>query len=291
MVSKLILGTVQFGLDYGINNNTGKVDSAEVKSILDIAFQSNIMLLDTAEAYGNAQEVIGQYHTGSKHKFNIITKFSSSRKDLPFELNKRIDYDLKALNVEKLYCYMFHSYQDFKAYYPQYEKEIGRLKAKSVIARIGVSLYSNEELEDLLNYDIDLIQLPFNLLDNKQHRFSAINKAKQKGIEVHTRSAFLQGLFFKDIKSLPPRLKDLESHLLQINRIASSHNLDMNDLALGYTIQQDYIDRVLIGVDSAAQLQQNMQSTQKRITDDVVEEIDQIKVEHIHLLNPSNWKN
>src|SRR5262249_31173906 len=159
-------------------------------------------------------------------------------------LTERVQQNIATLNVPSLYCYMFHSYQDFKNYYPQYKKEFVELRRNAVVEKVGVSIYTNEEMEDCLNYDIDLIQLPFNLMDNSNHRADVIHKAKKNGVEVHTRSVFLQGLFFKERKNIPSQLKSLEPYLNKIDHIASRHNLSTNDLALAYALRQNNIDYV-----------------------------------------------
>ncbi len=197
--NKIILGTVQFGLDYGINNKAGKPTYDTIKEILDLSFKKNINFLDTAEAYGDSQEKIGNYHSHSSNVFRVITKFSPSRKDLPNNISERIKCNLNTLKVESLYSYMFHSYTDFKTYFSLFKKELLSMKNEGLIKKIGVSLNSNEEIEDVLNCNhIDLIQLPFNLLDNNNQRKKTLIKAKEKGLEIHTRSVFLQGLFLKN---------------------------------------------------------------------------------------------
>jgi aryl-alcohol dehydrogenase-like predicted oxidoreductase len=286
-ISKIVLGTVQLGLNYGINNNLGKPDKAESNKILDLAFVKGIRLLDTAEAYGDSQEIIGDYHKGSINKFDVITKLSSQR---AFEnLTSRIVDDLNALNASSLYCYMFHSYSDFKLHYNGYKNEIRSLKDSGIIKKNGVSIYTNEEMNDSLNYDIDLIQLPFNLLDNYTQRGDLIKKARDKGIEVHTRSAFLQGLFFKEIDDLPTSLIELAAPLNSLKEIAKRYKITMGELALSYVMQQKEIDKVLIGVESVDQLERNINSVSYQIPDEAVKEIDNIKVDKIQLLNPAKW--
>ena len=200
---KLVLGTVQFGLNYGINNHLGKPSDSSIKSILDKAYTSGITLLDTAEAYGDAQERIGLYHNKYGIKFKIITKFGPSVKNLPSNISERVLKDIKILNIDSLYCYMFHSFNDFNNYFNKFEKDLCRLKNNGFIQKLGVSLHTNEEFKKVLEFDnIDLIQIPYNLLDNSNKRNEVLIKAKQKGIDVHTRSAFLQGLFFKPISEL-----------------------------------------------------------------------------------------
>ena len=121
VTNKIVVGTVQFGLHYGVNNVSGRPSKEMAYSILDFAFENKIRLLDTAEAYGDSHEVIGNYHRQSENKFEVITKFSSKRTDLPSNLTERILQDMDILNVTSLYCYMFHSFNDFKSYYNVYK--------------------------------------------------------------------------------------------------------------------------------------------------------------------------
>ena len=289
-ISKIVLGTVQFGLEYGINNISGKPAFKEVESILDLAFENNIRVLDTAEIYGNSQEIIGKYHRTSSNKFSVMTKFSSNRSDLSENLVTRIHQNLKELHVESLYCYMFHSFNDFVTYFDRYKVEIKELKEKQLIEKLGVSVYSNDEIEKILEYDIDLIQLPFNLLDNSNLRSDMISKAKRKGMEIHTRSVFLQGLFFKDSNKLPSELSIMKPYLDILNSISRSGNVSLNDLALNYACSQIGIDHVLVGVDSAEQLRENIYSLNTQISSDIIRQINSIYVKESLLLNPVNWK-
>lgn len=287
MHHKLILGTVQFGLQYGINNKAGKPNAESVAAILDLAFQQGVRILDTAEAYGDAQEVIGGYHRTSSYRFEIVTKFSAGRKDLPEELPERVAQDLKTLETDHLYAYMFHSYKDFETYYEGYRADLEALKAQGLIKKIGVSVYTNAELEHLLAYPVDLVQLPFNMLDNWAQRGALIAAAKQKGMEVHTRSVFLQGLFF--MESLPEKLKALKPYLDEVAALSKTYKVSLSDIALNYAVQQEHIDRVLVGVDTAAQLSQNFESLNRPLTGELMAQLDGIAVKENTLLNPSTW--
>ena len=149
MNSKLILGTVQFGLNYGINNIVGKPSKKNIKSILDSAYNNGIQLLDTAEAYGDSQNKIGEYHNNSTNKFNVITKFSSNAEGFSLNIIERVHNNLKILDVDKLYCYMFHSFDDFENHFENYRKELRLLKKNGIIDNIGVSVYTNNELESV----------------------------------------------------------------------------------------------------------------------------------------------
>ena len=289
MSSKLILGTVQFGLDYGVNNTAGKPSKENIKSILDSAYNSGIQLLDTAEAYGDSQNKIGEYHNNSTNKFNVITKFSSNTKGFSLNIIERVCNNLKILDVDKLYCYMFHSFDDFNKYFEKYRKDLLILKRDGIINNIGVSLYANEELERVLKFDeITLVQLPFNLLDNNNKRGNILKKAKVKGIEIHTRSVFLQGLFFKNTSEFAVKIKPLEPYLNLLNDLCDE-DYKMNDLALNYVCNQKNIDKVLIGVDNVHQLESNILSAKKYMKKELINNIEAIDVQETKLLNPSNW--
>lgn len=287
---KLILGTVQFGLDYGINNSIGKPSEETVAEILDTAYSNNVRFLDTAEAYGDSQDVIGRYHKNSNNKFDIITKYSSSVKELPKNLIERINKNLEKLNVDHLYGYMFHSFNDFENHFHQFKNDINYLKEQGIIKKFGVSVYTNEEVEELLKHtEVELIQIPFNLLDNSKKRASILQRAKEKGIEIHTRSVFLQGLFFKPLEQFPSKLAPLKKHLESITHLTNTHQIDMADIALNYACQKNYIDKVLIGVDNVDQLNENLSSINQPIPEAVINNIDILDVENVELLNPSNW--
>ena len=289
MNSKLILGTVQFGLHYGVNNTAGKPSKENIKSILDSAYNSGIQLLDTAEAYGDSQNTIGEYHNNSTNKFNVITKFSSNSEGVSLNIIERVYNNLKILDIDKLYCYMFHSFDDFNKYFEKYRKDLLILKRDGIINNIGVSLYSNDELESVLKFnEITLVQLPFNLLDNNNKRGNIIKKAKAKGIEIHTRSTFLQGLFFKYTSELKIKIKPLGPYLNLLNDLCDEH-YKMNDLALNYVCNQKNIDKVLIGVDNVHQLESNILSEKKNIKKELTNNIEAIDVEETKLLDPSNW--
>lgn len=287
--SKLILGTVQFGTDYGINNIGGKPSFEEVKKILDFFVSKGNLIIDTAEAYGNSQQVIGRYHEVSNNKLEVITKFSSrfSYKSL----KERIDIDLSYLNTKSLYAYMFHSFLDLEDQFEKKKEELIRLKKSGVIGKIGVSVYSNEEIQKVIDfYDVDLIQIPFNMLDNYSLRGELMKKLSRKKIEIHTRSVFLQGLFFIDPNALPTKLLPLKKHLNRLIEIKNDYSINTIDMALGYVLSFSEINKTLIGVDSINQLESNFISSEKKISPMIISEINELQIDEIDLLNPSNWK-
>ena len=169
MIDKLILGTVQLGLNYGVNTTSGKPSLETAFNILNLAYDSGIRTIDTAEAYGDSQEVIGRYIKQIPNKkFKIITKLSANKILNKGELIKHIKATCNILNVQCLEGYMFHNYQSFKNNSFLYQ-ELLDAKKEGIINKAGISLYTNEEIEDIItNYkNFDYIQFPFNLLDNE----------------------------------------------------------------------------------------------------------------------------
>ncbi len=288
MNNKLILGTVQFGLKYGINNTIGKLKKDEVLSLMKVAYNSGIRILDTAEAYGNAHQLIGDFHNKNDNlKFKIITKFPHKIK-LSLIGTKIIEY-LDLLHVKTLDVIMFHSFESFQSNYKALNS-LNELKSNGLINNVGVSVYTNAQLESLLNEDlITVVQLPFNLLDNSNVRGDLINRLKEKGKIIHTRSAFLQGLFFKKITDKNPIVQELKTELELLNQISVGLNCSMEELALSYCIKQKNIDNVIIGVDSISQLNANIKAASYEVNEEALKCINNIDVENLELLNPSLW--
>lgn len=288
MKSKLILGTAQFGLSYGVNNKIGKLPIDTSHKILDEAFKSNIQILDTAEVYGNAHQVIGSFHSlNNEKRFDIITKLPKQTDKET--LKKRIDKYINDLKVDRLYSLMFHSFDSYTSH-PDVLEELLKYKDLNLISFLGVSVYTNEELSDVIDDDrIDLIQVPFNLLDNDTQRGELLKKAKEKKKIIHTRSSFLQGLFFKALDSSHVAVKGLLEELQRIRYISEEFALDISDLSIMYCCNKEYIDNVLIGVDSIDQLQINIKASHEKIDLQLSSKIDEIAAKNLKYLNPSLW--
>jgi len=289
MERKLILGTVQFGIDYGVNNSIGKLEENQVLELFKIAHNQGIRILDTAEVYGNAHEIIGNFHKkNDDSRFKIITKFPHSVKYNSIN-NKVLQY-LEQLAVSSIEVLMFHSFESFKTNYKALDS-LKELKSKGYIKNIGVSVYTNEHLKQLLNEDlITVIQFPFNMLDNFNVRGDLLDQLKQKGKSIHTRSAFLQGLFFKNTNDKSPIVQNLKTELKILNQIIIDSNCSMEELALSYCLHQENIDNVIIGVDSILQLNANIKASSYNISQDDIKVINNIQVKDLDLLNPSLWK-
>jgi aryl-alcohol dehydrogenase-like predicted oxidoreductase len=286
MIEKLVLGTAQFGLNYGINNTSGKPIPSVVSDILSTAFTLGIRMLDTAEAYGNAHQVIGEFHKFNQDRiFRIITKLPQAIHEDLIE-NKITEY-LRDLHVLKIDVLMLHGFVDYKTQ-PELMNTLIHFKGNGWIDKIGLSLYTNEQFNEAIRDErIDVIQVPFNLLDNFSLRGELLKRAKAAAKIIHSRSVFLQGLFFKPFHDFPESLKELIEPIQQLQVLANKYNVTMNQLAIAYALSKDCIDGVLFGVDSITQLNSNIDYT--CLPFELVEAIDKIKIDNYQLLNPSLW--
>ncbi len=286
-INKIILGTVQFGLNYGINNTTGKPNQVTVNEILYAAHNLGVRCLDTAEAYGDAHKIIGRFHADNPaHIFNVITKLP---KHIDESFSEKIEKYLRELNIKQLQGLLFHSYQTYK----DNKKNIELLydyKRAGKVKYLGVSVYTNAEMEDVIeDPGMQIIQLPFNLFDNNNLRGSMLEKAKKKGKIIHTRSAFLQGLFFSSLQSETAIVKSLAKELGVIQQLSKDSQIPLQKISLNYCLQNKNIDNVLIGVDNLDQLMKNFEGADSTLSNELIEKINEIHIKNVDLLNPSLW--
>lgn len=251
LYSKIGIGTVQFGLDYGISNKVGQTGVDEVKKILYTAHQYKINTLDTAEAYGNSEDVIGQT---AEDGWEIISKFSSVAIDVG--LMNLLQGSLNKLKRQSLNGYLAHN-AEVLIKKPNLWDELLECRERGLTKKIGYSIYTPEELEGLLSLKMipDIIQIPFNFLDRRFCPY--FDKLKELNVAIHTRSAFLQGLFFMDSERLSDFFKPVKHIISGLqNEFGSTEKL-ANGL-LKYCLDIEQIDKVIIGVNSSEQLVTNL---------------------------------
>lgn len=286
--SKLILGTAQFGMDYGINNAVGKVPRSEVFEILNCAYENGMSSLDTAPVYGDAQKIIGEFHKEHKHiQFKVITKIPSG---YPIEsLNNLVDIFLSEMHVDCIEVLHFHSIETFLSADKQKVFEVfDGIKKSNKVKSFGVSLYENLEVEHLSREIFDVIQLPYNLLDNINLRGNIIASLKQNEFAVHSRSVFLQGLFFKNIQEI--NSLEVRTALTKLQDVCNLYNCDISHLALQYCLNNNNIDYTLIGVDSIKHLEKNLAFVSNALPNSIFDFVNNIIISDKSLINPSKWQ-
>jgi aryl-alcohol dehydrogenase-like predicted oxidoreductase len=288
---KLALGTVQFGLDYGVSNRSGMTSAAEVKRILDVARQSGIRLLDTAASYGISEEVLGDA-LGGVSSFEIVTK-TPAFGQVPVEsrrpmLRETFHHSLARLRVREVAGLLVHQADDLL--HPDggdLFDELSALKRAGQVRAIGASVYSGTQIDRLMErFDLDLVQLPVSVLDQRLIRSGHLARLKKSGVEIHARSIFLQGLLLMRPDELPPHLHRAAPVLTSYRAWLSERNLNALDGAIGFVSALEEVDSIVVGVNSARHLAEIVTSAGTSIESS---DLARFAVEDPALLNPALW--
>ncbi len=288
-MSRLALGTVQFGLDYGINNSGGRVPDAESMVIMREGMQRGIDTLDTAQAYGQSEAVIGAFQRASARPYRVVTKFSTPGPDS--SLSDSLDRSLAALGQDRIYGFLAHDFDSIR----RNERVWGALQAlrqEGRVEKIGFSVYHPAEIEWATDrgLDFDLVQIPHNVFDRRFE--DLLPSLKLAGVTVHSRSAFLQGLFFADPDSLSSHFSAVKPKLQKFRSWASDQGHSLAALLLGFCLARSELDRIVVGVDSLAQLQQNLTAMDRLSPDegDWYDVLSELVESDEQVLLPSHWR-
>ncbi|OAI13876.1 aryl-alcohol dehydrogenase [Methylomonas koyamae] len=257
---KIGLGTVQFGVDYGVSNKDGKTPAGEVESILAVARELKVRVLDTASLYGDSEQVLGNCLPAAAG-FDIVTKTPQFAKpvvdaDDAERLQQAFHESLIKLKCDSLYGLLMHRADDL--FVPGGERLMAALtglKQQGLVAKIGVSVYSAEQIDQVLDrFAVDLVQLPISVLDQRLLRSGHLRKLKAAGVEVHARSVFLQGLLLMDLSEIPAYFAPVRNILESYRQFIRARGLTPLQAALGFVSGLSEIDRIICGVNNVQQL-------------------------------------
>lgn len=252
--SKLALGTVQFGVDYGVSNQSGKTSFEEVISILKCAREYKVDTLDSALRYGDAHKVLAQ--TQMLSDFKLVTKLGelSSADDIEPHVLQILD----DLELKYVYGVMFHSFADLVKFENGFSK-LKELKDKGYVTKVGVSVYDVSEIKEIIqSYDIDIIQIPLGILNQEIAHTGLLEELKKRGVEIHVRSIFLQGLTFITPDELDKYFEPVKSKLIEFHSDCSKLNIPPAQMALSYILSLPQVDKIVMGVNSKQQLIENI---------------------------------
>ena len=279
---KLGLGTVQFGCNYGISNKNGQVSEDEIAKILDYASETGIDTLDTASLYGSSEEVLGRFNL---ENFKVVTKTIKVDKTLSRDENltrfrEAFYSSQKKLGYIKLHGLMFHESTDLLGQngYELWDL-VSDFKEKEYVDKIGVSVYTPKALIEIIDkFDIDIVQLPLNIFD--QRFVYLMKELKQKGIEVHTRSTFLQGLLLMSDYEINPYFEEIKPVLKEIPEPKLAH-------ALQFANNIEEVDRIIVGTTCLTDLKEIVDAMNAKIN-----KIDynKFKITDERFILPQNWR-
>lgn len=287
MTAKIVLGTVQFGLKYGVNNKIGKPSYSNVFNILNAAHELGISVLDTADGYGDACEVIGEFQKKFGTKFDIISKFTME--ECNQNINQCFERSISRTHSSSFFGYLFHRFDDFIQF--SNFNELERLRANGMVKYFGVSIYGLEELRVAVRHPfIDIIQVPFNIFDSSSEKESLLEEAGNTGKKIHVRSVFLQGLFYMNPNELPKGMTGFSKNLKDFHDILAKYKLGVEEVCLGYVSSFPFIDSIVLGVESIEQLNKNLKALSSLIPYEVIKEIKSIRLTNEEIIDPSKWK-
>lgn len=284
---RLALGTVQFGLSYGVANLDGMVTQDETSMILGLAWDSGIDTLDTAAAYGDSELALGAANVDGWHIVSKLPPVVPSGASVANWAVESVNRSLQRLGQPNLYGLLLHRpgqllERDGDVLY----RALQQLKSDGVVSKIGVSIYDPDELDDLCgNFDFDLVQAPFNIVDRRLISSGWMPRLRKLGIELHVRSVFLQGLLLMPLEDRPQKFARWQALWRDWDVWLTETGLTATEACVRYVLSQSDIGKVIVGVQSKEQLAEIVSAASRGRLDTPTFQI----TDSADLLNPGRW--
>jgi len=265
LLNKLVLGTVELGLPYGLNNQSGQPSLKESFSILDTAFSNGINTFDTAFSYGHAEDILGEWikSRNLKNKIKIISKLKphvlnnyTDGIKAEYIIKKEITKSLKRLNLDQLDGYLLHS--PFYIYLDHVVNGLKKSKSNGLIKNFGVSIYDETEALYAASLPVDYIQIPYNIFDQRLDHTNFFSLAKKNNITVFARSPFLQGLLLIPLKKIPSHLNHAKPILKELNEYLNRYNISPLIASLAFTLKNPSLNYIVFGNNTISEIKENL---------------------------------
>ena len=282
----IILGTAQFGLDYGVTNTSGKLNFDTIRKILGCAEKNNILTVDTAQAYGDCEKIIGKFPN-----FRVMSKISlstsSDKISCEEEILKKFEASLHDLARASIYCLMLHNAEDLSD--QQLSDAISvlqKLKDEGLIKKIGVSIYNPQKLRAILSIcSLDLVQAPMNVLDQRFCAKEIITLIEDSKIDFFARSIFLQGSLLVD--EVPKELHFGAHFFNNFREFCKLRNMNAIQGCLSFIQNFDFVAGVVVGATSHRELEKIVKYSKEQYGSTNYNELE---CSDDRLINPSLWK-
>jgi aryl-alcohol dehydrogenase-like predicted oxidoreductase/RimJ/RimL family protein N-acetyltransferase len=288
MAHRLALGTAQFGLPYGIANKTGKVSRGDAAAILHRAWSAGLDTIDTAIAYGDSEQCLGEIGIGEWRVISKLPAIPQGTSDIGSWVTESVHGSLRRLRTDKLHAMLLHRPHDLvERQGTQLYDALQELKRTGVMRKIGVSIYDPAELDELADVGpFDLVQATLNVLDRRLLESDWMRRLAQQGVELHVRSVFLQGLLLMKPADRPKKFLRWREIWDAYDRWLASTQTTPVSASLRYALSFPQISRVVVGVESVSQLTDILRSADGSAP--LVPE--GLHTDDVDLLNPSHWK-
>jgi len=292
--SRLVLGTAQFGMRYGIANKIGQPDFLSVQSIVAEVWESGVREFDTAQAYGESERVLGKVLSslGIAREAKVISKLHPAIDHQNSNaLNLALQQTLARLGLPNLYGLMLHTEDLLDIWETGLKDTLDKFIEQGLVERIGVSVYSPQKAARALRTNgISLVQLPSNLLDRRFEKAGVFHEAKSFGKEIYVRSVFLQGLLLMSDSDLPASMRFATTVAERLINFADDTGFSLKQLALGYVRSAYPEQKVLLGCETLEQVRENLEIWSKETPRDIVDRVRR-EFQDIpeKILNPSLW--
>jgi len=284
---KLAIGTAQFGMQYGLERK--KIKISEIKKIKSFLVKCKILKIDTASNYGNSEKILGDLNFKN---FKIISKLKIPKiktSDIPNWISKEINISLKNIKLKKLYGLLIHDYRDLNGKRGiLLINELKKLKKRGIVKKIGISIYNPNELNKVMRiFKPEIIQFPYNVLDQRIETTGWLKKLKSLKIETYARSCFLQGLLlnFKKKNKIRNNFKLYKSILNKWFVWCSDNNISPVKGCLDFVRSQNKIDYLIIGFNDLSELRE----IKKNFDNKKVFIPNIFSVNNINLIDPRKW--
>ena len=264
-LSSMTIGTVQLGMNYGIANTAGKPDEQKSFAMLRAAFENGITALDTARAYGDSEDVIGRFlktwEGDMPYIATKVRKFPEGELNVEKHVISSVEQSLEKLGVKKVNTIMLHSPVDLLAHGAEAARAMERLMTLGYTDRIGVSVYVQNEIEEMLRYpNFSVTQVPMSIFDQRLIASGTVNKLKDASYTVFVRSVFLQGLFFLDPDTVtdPILVEHAVPKIRLLREIAAAEGMTVAQLAIAFMRDTLGVTSLVLGADTPEQVKENI---------------------------------
>jgi aryl-alcohol dehydrogenase-like predicted oxidoreductase len=287
MNERLGLGTVQIGLPYGVANRSGQVDPEEARAILTYAESMGLDLLDTAVAYGESERRLGRIGVNNWRVVSKLPPVPQECRNISAWIDESVSESLERLRITSLYGLLLHDPQQLlREHGEAFFRDLAALKDRNKVEKIGVSIYGPDELEALIpRFELNLVQAPFNVIDRRLATSGWLDKLHEAEIEVHVRSVFLQGLLLMGPERRPAQFRAWHPIWGEWHAWLDEQELSPLQACLRFVMSHAEIDKVIVGVESATQLQEIIENAGGT----AVAAPQTIISEDLDLIDPSRW--